>query len=267
MPEFSYSLVKYFPNVLRDEPINVGIILHSATEHYLGFRFDLRRAAQKLTRADKETFKHYGQQLTPIENQEIDWDTASFESFRVARPDFLSSVADVLGNKIRLESPRGLTADDPDSKLEDLFGQFVSAGGTHAPRVTKNTIVRDVRVALNLRGMGDYIKSKPVVSGQHRNYTLPLGIRHSHRTLVDALKLGSGDDANYRVMAATAKLWQDACALPVNRHAELCVVLHYSTNRLPEGERLLSDDNVQILHGAPEIVRRVDFERLRPWEG
>ncbi len=267
MPEFRYSLVKFFPNVLRDEPVNVGIILHSATERYLGYRFDLRRAASKLTRADKDTFRHYTEQLDPIENQDVDWDTASFESFHVARPDFLSVVADTLGNKIRLESPRGLVAEDPDSKLEDLFGQFVSVGGQHVRRVTKNTIVRDVKVALNDRGLRDYVKSRPIVTGQHRNYTLPLGIRHSHRTLIDALKLGSGDDANYRTMAATAKLWQDARSLPANRSAELCVLLHYSSNRLLEGERLLSDDNVQILHRAPEVIGRVDFDRVRAWEG
>lgn len=267
MAEYKYSLLRFFSDALRDEPVNVGVVLHSAVNEYLGYRFDLRRATHRMTRADRETLKNFEEQLQLIENEEVDWDTARFESFALADQNFLSTLSDTIGNRIRFSSPRGLVSEDPDTTIDELFSRFVSAGQAVAvPRVTKGTMVRDIRLALSQRGVGDYIKCKPVVAGQHRDYTFPLGVRHSHRTFIDALKLRNGDDSNYRAMAAVAKLWQDARNLPTNRQSDLCVVLHYAAGRLPEGEQLLEDDNVHVFHRPPQVLARVDFDRVRAWD-
>jgi hypothetical protein len=265
MPEYHYSLLKYYPDSLRDEPINIGIILHSAREQYLGYHLDLRRAAHKLTRADKDTLHNFEEQFGPIENEEIDWDTARFESFALSEENFLSTVADAVGNKIRFAAPRGLLTNDPDQSLNELFGRFVSTGGVQIPRVTKGTIIKEVRLALAQGGIGEYVKSKPIVTGRHRNYTLPLGIRHSQRTFIDVLKLRNGQDSNYRAMAAVGRLWQDARSLPANNHAGLCILLHYANVGLPDGERLLRDDGVEVVHRPPEVLANVDRRRVREW--
>jgi Protein of unknown function (DUF3037) len=267
MPEYKYALVRFFPDAVRDEPINVGVVLHSAANEYLGYRFDLRRASNKMNRADRDTFRHYEEELEPIENEDIDWNAARFESFAVSDANFLGTLSDTIGNRIRFGSPRGLVAEDPDETLEELFSRYVSTGVLSAgPRITKGTIVRDIKMAFAGRGVGEYIKTRPVVIGRHRNYTLPLGIRHSHRTFIEALKLRSGTDSNYRSMAAVAKLWDDARNLQQNRHADLCVVLHYTGDRVPEGERLLQDDNVRVFHRAPQVLGMIDVERVRTWD-
>jgi len=267
MAEYKYALVRFFPDAVRDEPINVGVVLHSAANEYLGYRFHLRRATHKLNSADRDTFRNYEEELAPIENDEVDWNAARFESFPVSDANFLPTLSDTIGNRIRFGSPRGLVAEDPDETLEELFSRFVSTGAPDgAARITKGTIVRDIKRVFVGRGVGGYIKSRPVVSGRHRNYILPLGVRHSHRTFIEALKLRSGTDSNYRSMAAVAKLWQDARNLQENRHADLCVVLHYTGNELPEGERLLEDDNVRVFHRAPQVLGMIDVERVRAWE-
>lgn len=266
MAELKYSIVRYFAEPIKNEPINVGIVLHSAVDRYVGSRFDLRRAASKLTRADRDTFKHFEEELEPIENEEIDWDSASFENVKLSNPDFLSKLEDYIGNKIRFEAPRGCITKDPDQTLDNLFARFVSVHGAIVPRITKRTIVRDVKQAFQQRGVGEYVKTRPIVMGRHRDYTLPLGIRHSERTFVEVLKLGEGADKNYRAMAAVGRLWKDARNLPSNRHASLCALIHYSTGRLPEGERLLQDDGVHISMQPANILARVNFQHVRPWE-
>jgi Protein of unknown function (DUF3037) len=226
MAEFKYAIVRYFAEPIKDEPVNVGLILHSASDPYVGFRLDLRRAASELTRADKDTFKHFEEELEPIENDEINWEAASFENVMLSNPDFLNKLEEYIGNKIRFEAPRGCVTQDPDQTLDELFARFISARAAIVPRITKRTIVREVKQAFEQRGFGVYVKTRPTVIGRHRDYTLPLGIRHSERTFVEVLKLGGGADKNYRAMAAVGRLWKDARNLPSNRHASLCALIH-----------------------------------------
>ena len=264
MGKYKYSLVRFFPNPIRDEAVNVGLILHSATERYFAYRFDLRRVASKLARADKDTFKHFDAQLEPVENEDVDWEGASFETLPVAEPNFLEKLADYMGNKIRFGVPRGCLTEDPDRDFDDLFERFVSAGRRLAPKVTKRTIVRQVKDAFRERGVEEYVKSKPTVVGEHRNYTLPVGIRHLRRTFVEVLNLGDIPDKNYRAMAAVGRLWQDARR--IHRAADLYVVVHYLNGRLPEGETLLAEDGAQVLHRPTQVLTGIDFEHVRAWE-
>lgn len=145
MPEFKYSVIRYIPDAMKDEPINIGLVLHSAADHFLAFHMDLRRVSSKLSLADRDTLKHYETQLESIENEEANWDTASFETVPVAEPAFLDKLADYIGNKIRFVTPRGCMAVDPDRAFDELFQRFV--GGRHAPvrRETKRTLPRGHR--------------------------------------------------------------------------------------------------------------------------
>lgn len=266
MGEYRFTIVRYVPNAIREEPINVGLILHSFTDHYLAFNWDLRRARPKLTQADKETFKNYEQELELIENEDVDWDAAQFENYKVAETDFLDSIADNIGNKIRFSSPQGYLTDDPDSAFEELFQQYVATIGVSGRKITKRTLVKNVKDEFVQRGVGEYVKPGPEVIGEHKQYKLPLGIYHSKRTYIEVLKLGSAEEKNYRAMAAIGRLWQDAKRVPVNRYADLTVLLHETNGRLMAGERLLRYDGVRIAHQPREVVTGVDLGRARQWE-
>jgi DUF3037 family protein len=266
MADLKYSLVRFVPNPIRDEPINIGIILHSAAERYFAFHLDLRRAASKFARADKDTMKRYEEQLERIENEETDWDHATFENVRVNEASFLDKLADYFGNKIRFSTPRGCIAENPDATFDVLVSQFVSSGGMVQRRVTKRTIIKQVKEAFVGRGWAEYLKSRPVVEGAHKAYTLPLGIRHSHRRFVEVLRLGKAEDASYRAMAAVSRLWQDARSLQANRPSELCVVVHYADGRIAEGERLLRDDGITLAQRPIDALAGVQMDRLRYWE-
>jgi len=266
MPEFKYSIIRYIADQIRDEPINVGLILHSPSERFLAFDWDLKRLGPRLARPDRFTFKHFEEQLEPVENEEITWEEASFESVKVTIPDFLDVLADNIGNKIRFTPPRGCITDNPDAIFDELFKKYVSAGLTTIRRVTKRTLVTDVKQQFIENGVADYLKSRPSVVGRHKEYRLPLGIHHTRKMFIEVLKLGTGEDKNYRAMAAVARLWQDARSMHENRLSDITVLLHNTNGRVIEGERLLEDDGVLLAHQPQEVLGRVNINHVQPWE-
>jgi hypothetical protein len=265
MAECKYSVVRYFSDPIRVEPVNIGLVVHSPLERFLAFDFDLRRVASKITTADKETVKNFSAQLEAIENQHVEWDQARFETIPVADTRFLDTLCDYVGNKIVFEPPRGCVSADPDDLFDELFQRFVTVTPRHSTRVTKRTVVREVKDVFRGRGIGEYVKARPTVEGEHKNYTLPLGIRHSHRTYFEVLKLGVGEDRDYRSMAAVGRLWQDARRIPSNRQSDLCVVVRYENGRLREGERLLQDDGIRVLLRPRDLLGSVQAEQVRAW--
>lgn len=266
MAECKYSLVRYVADPLKNEPMNIGVILHAPGDQFLGFDLDLRRVGSKITRSDKEALKHYEAQLESIENQETDWDAASFEGFHVADPEFLNKLAEYLGSKIVIDQPRGCISPNPNLVLQDLFQRFVGTRRARPARTTKRVLIHNVREAFSGRGLGDYLKSRPTIQGTHKAYTLPLGIRHSHRTYVEALSVSQANETSYRAMASIARLWTDARHGDLNRGADLYALIHYGNGvRLPEGERLLADDGVRVINQPNALLRDIDVNRVHAW--
>lgn len=266
MAECKYSLIRYVADPLKDERTNIGVIVHAPGERFLGFDLDLRRVRSKVTRSDKEALKHYELQLTAIENEDMDWDAASFEGFRVADPEFLDKLSDYLGSKVVIDSPRGCISPSPDRAVADLFQKFVGVTRVRPARTTKRVLIHNVKEALAQRGVGEYLKSRPTIQGTHRAYTLPLGIRHAHKTYVEALNVLEANEASYRAMASIARLWTDARHGDLNRGAELYALIHYGNGaRLPEGERLLLDDGVRVIRQPAALLEGIDFARVHAW--
>jgi hypothetical protein len=265
MTECKYSVVRYFADPVRVEPVNIGLVMHSAQEQFLASDFDLRRVASKISKSDKETVKYFSQELESIENHDVEWEHARFETIPVADTKFLQKAADYIGNKIVFDLPRGCITPDPDQLFEELFQRFVATKPRHLARVTKRTVVREVREVFQGRGWGEYVKARPTVLGEHKNYTLPLGIRHAHRSYVEVLKMGEAEEKNYRAMAAVGRLWQDARKVPGNRQADLCVVVRYENDRLREGERLLQEDDIRVFLNPRDVLGAVNVEQVRMW--
>jgi hypothetical protein len=136
MSEYTYSVIRYIADPIRNEPVNIGLIMHSAEEHCVIFRFALqRRPRRKIPKPDMKTLSHYQEQLRAIENGQARWEEASFETTPVADPLFLEKVADYIGNKIRFDTPRGCRTDDAARTFEELFERFVAARTSVAMRV------------------------------------------------------------------------------------------------------------------------------------
>jgi hypothetical protein len=265
MSEYKYSVIRYLSDPVRVEPINIGLVVHSAIERFLAFSFELRRVGAKITKPDKDTVNYFSEELKSIENQDVEWEQARFETIPVADTNFLEKLSDYIGNKIVFGTPRGCVTSDPDDLFDELFQRFVAVIPRHLANVTKRTVIRQVKDVFRGRGVGEYVKARPTILGEHKSYTLPLGIRHAHRTYVEVLKLGDAQEKDYRSMAAVGRLWQDARKLPTNRQSNLCVVVHYEKDRLREGEKLLQEDDIQVVLRPSDLLGSVNVEQVRGW--
>lgn len=266
MPNCKYSLIRYVADPLKNEPVNIGIILHAPDEQFLAFDWDLRRVATRITKSDKEALKHYESQLESVENQETDWNVARFEGFRVADTEFLEKISDQFGGKVIVAPPRGCVSPSADSAFEELFKRFVGTARTRAKRSTKRVLVHEVKQAFAERGVGEYVKSRPTIEGLHKAYTLPLGVSHSHKTFIEALNVPQAAEVSYRAMASIGRLWTDARQVASNRNATLCALIHYEGGiQIPEGERLLRDDGVLVVNRPAALLRHIEVERVREW--
>lgn len=75
--------------------------------------------------------------MAAIENEELYWEGATFETLHVKEPDFLEKVSDYIGGKIVFERPMGCFAEDLDRTFENLFARFVAVKGRRVARVLR----------------------------------------------------------------------------------------------------------------------------------
>jgi hypothetical protein len=112
----SYFLVRYIPNLLRNEGLNIGILLHCPEERYLGCRFaeDFRWLRRLDPKADLELLS----ELQADFERQID-------SFDHDQEGYLQSLRKSLSTLIQLEGPRACLLADPQTEIEELYQRSV----------------------------------------------------------------------------------------------------------------------------------------------
>jgi hypothetical protein len=118
----SYFLVRYVPNLLRDEGLNIGVLLHCPEERYLGCRFaeDFRWLRRLHPQADLELL---GELQADFEKQ--------IESSERDQEGYLHSLRESLSNLIQLDGPRACLVAEPQTGIDDLYRRSI---GPHPAR-------------------------------------------------------------------------------------------------------------------------------------
>lgn len=116
----SFFLVRYVPDIVRDEGLNIGLFLYSQQEEYLDCLFtdDFRRVRSFHPQADLELLKalpeHFEQQIKERERE---------------LEDYIREMQESYSNLIQVTAPRTCLAVDPQAELQSLFARYV---GTRA---------------------------------------------------------------------------------------------------------------------------------------
>ncbi len=116
----SFFLVRYVPDIVRDEGLNIGLFLYSPQEEYLDCLFtdDFRRIRAFHPQADLELLrelpKHFEQEIKERESK---------------LEDYVREMQESYANVIQVTSPRSCLASDPQTQMQDLFARYV---GTRA---------------------------------------------------------------------------------------------------------------------------------------
>jgi len=131
LKECSYFLVRYVPDVAKEEFLNIGVFLSCPAEQFLDCLFsdDLRRVNRFHAQADTEFLKdlqpHFEQQ---IKEHERDLDA------------YIREMQESYSNLIQLSPPRTCLAADLGAQLQDLFQRHV--GGPLAGPTKQETRMR-----------------------------------------------------------------------------------------------------------------------------
>lgn len=166
---FKYSVIKYVPDDIRDEPVNVGVLLRSAE----GGEFVHRIAS------DLESWEIPD---APILREALDKLVAEYDG-----TEPLEEMSKRMRYKIRLTPPRSMVAGDVKRDGEALFNEFVGGGhyvGTPVPDAIRRH-VWDVIGPMN--GLADV-----PVSGRSGTFTFDYGYEDGGPRLVSIIPFGDG---------------------------------------------------------------------------
>ena len=131
---FVYHVVRYSPSLVRDEWVNIGVLLFDTNSGAKRFRLieqaeEFARVRRLHPRADEEVLRKFRDELE-----------SRFEEFLLSPPlkadgqvnenpqwqQVLGKWDDALSNVIQLASPKGLAANDLDEEMERLYADHVA---------------------------------------------------------------------------------------------------------------------------------------------
>lgn len=211
----SYFVVRYVPDLVRDEGLNIGLFIYSPQEEYLDCLFtqDFRRLRAFHPQADLELLR----QLQEHFQREIKEREGKLE-------EYLAEMQDSYSNLIQLTTPKTCLAADPQTELQVLFERYVGKQPEAGARPeTRMRVKQKLHSALDRAGA---LKSK-----------------HLERKVPVARWTGEGDpftfDYGYRPLEVTGPAnghYRFIHALALGGDADLAKLLAYTIGKIREKE-------------------------------
>jgi hypothetical protein len=203
---FQYVVVKYVPNVLRDESVNVGVLVRKIDGGDFASRF-LPRAAvvRKLwPNADTQVVRHLERELEKTRQAQLSLEAPTLG--RAGSPlnsDFFTRAREEFTGNLQMTPERAVTADDLDAALQWAYDTFVAEPPTAArpinyqalaPMQTRDRVWR----AFERRDLigPKRVQERVVIKGKHAPWTFDLAYRNGALHLINSLALNAGPEAN-----------------------------------------------------------------------
>jgi hypothetical protein len=141
-----YSIVRYVPDSLREEFINIGVVVAAEDGSFSGSRFlDQWSRAKKIAGQDVSFLKDVALEIGRMADEQSGF--LKREPFSVDR---LQQLAADWQNAVQFSPPRPSVAPDPAKLLAQLFSQYVGPRGTSTTKARdKRTVVRAAREQLS----------------------------------------------------------------------------------------------------------------------
>src|SRR5271154_2448825 len=144
---FRYRLLRYTPNLIRDEWVNVGVLLEE-TNGREGHSATPRRAVRLIEEAAE---LNRVRRLHPGADEELLRALPAEFDARLRAPEaevrtYLEKLDQTLSNVLQLSPQRGLLANDFDAELDRLFHEYVER-----PPAARGGIVENTRAWIRSR--------------------------------------------------------------------------------------------------------------------
>lgn len=144
----SFFLVRYVPDIVRDEGLNIGLFLYSPQEEYLDCLFteDFRRVRSFHPQADMDLLRelpgHFQEEIRKREDQ---------------LANFVREIQESYSNIIQVTNPRPCLAADPQTEMQNLFARYVGTRAAAAlEQDTRMRIKQRLTDALKRHGVLDH---------------------------------------------------------------------------------------------------------------
>lgn len=141
----SFFLVRYVPDLMRDEGLNIGLFLHSPDQEYLDCLFtdDFSRIRRFHPQADLELLRelqsYFEQRIR--ENEEH-------------LGEYVREMQESYSNLIQVTAPRPCLTGDPQAEMRNLFARYVGVPAAGPPqRDTHMRIKQALTAALDRAGV------------------------------------------------------------------------------------------------------------------
>jgi len=153
-------LVRYVPDALRSESVNIGLFLHSPQERYLGCLFtdDVRRVKRFHPDADLELLRELQRDF----EKQIDEASDNLEKY-------IQDMRESFSNLIQLDEPRTCLLAEPQNEIQSIFARYVGerAAGP-APEDTRLRVKQKLTAALSEAGVWEHLEKRiPVAAWTH----------------------------------------------------------------------------------------------------
>ena len=181
MPTFSYSVVQYVPDPVRDERVNVGVLVTGEDERFFSARLLTKREWGRLRRfgydRDFTFLDEFQRQLAAEAVDAGQLPGGAAAGWDLAR---LRQISSEWGGTLQVTAPRPVLHDRATTLVMDLYGRFVADPSARRQRARdRNWINRRIRVGLRTSiharqptlDIGRHLTSRPQVRGdleQHR---------------------------------------------------------------------------------------------------
>lgn len=202
---YRYQVLRYTPNIARDEWVNIGIVLEETAGG------GVARQAVRLIEQQSEFARV--KRLHPDADEELLRGLAGDFDSRM-RPSgegvgYLRKIDGILSNALQLSPERGVLATDFEAELDRLFHNYVSP-----PARTRSGIIESTRAWIKQRINDVFLRRRvPKLERNIRvdqftepgdSLRLDYGYRNGARGFVQAVALGR-DPAQPKILAYTAK--------------------------------------------------------------
>jgi hypothetical protein len=262
----TFFLVRYVPDIVRDEGLNIGLFVYSPQDEYLDCLFtdDFRRLRAFHPQADLKLLRalpeHFAQEIKAREKE---------------LEQFIREMQESYSNLIQVTPPRAVLAADPQAELEALFGRYVGMrrAATLEPD-TRMRIKQRLKEALARHGlleMPRFEKQIPAAQWTHAGdpFTFDYGYRpleiagrpNGHFKFLHALSLQRDNDLAH-VLANTMRYVREKEPAEITAIVEALAPDDDRTAR--HSQRVLEDAHIalQPLAGVDAYAQSIRAELL-----
>ncbi|SRR6266851_7945591 len=211
---FKYSVVRYVPSVIRDEAINLGILLETDNPPglYLRFLGSMSRVRRRYPDANLVALRHLSEHFLKLEHG-VDPNQPIFDFANAPGVTLSALHKGSVDTTFQITAPRATSGEDPVAELNDVFDLFVAeppaAGSADRAALAPSRFRRLVARRLRQTGLvsADRLQAQFQAAGTVQPWVFDFGQRNGSLTLVQSLVLQTeSDEAVNRALLLQARV-------------------------------------------------------------